>query len=31
VERDKPRKIGIGRTNFATVAMEIERKKKKNN
>jgi hypothetical protein len=24
VERDKPKKIGIGRTNFAAVAMEIK-------
>jgi hypothetical protein len=26
VERDKPKKIGIGRTIFATVAMEIKKK-----
>jgi hypothetical protein len=25
VERDKPKKIGIGRANFAAVAMEIKR------
>jgi hypothetical protein len=25
VERDKQKKIGIGRTNFATVAMEIKK------
>jgi hypothetical protein len=25
VERDKPKKIGIGRTNFAAVAMEIKK------
>jgi hypothetical protein len=25
VERDKPKKIGIGRTNFAAVAMEINK------
>jgi hypothetical protein len=26
VERDKPKKIAIGRTNFAAVAMEIKKK-----
>jgi hypothetical protein len=26
VERDKPKKIGIGRTNFAAVAMEIKKR-----
>jgi hypothetical protein len=25
VERDKPKKIGIGRTSFAAVAMDIEK------
>jgi hypothetical protein len=25
VERDKPKKIGIGRTNFAAVAMEMKK------
>jgi hypothetical protein len=26
VERDKTKKIGIGRTNFAVVAMEIKKR-----
>jgi hypothetical protein len=26
VERDKPKKIGIGKTNFAAVAMEIKKR-----
>jgi hypothetical protein len=25
VERDKPKKTGLGRTNFAAVAMEIKK------
>jgi hypothetical protein len=31
VERDKPKKIGIGRTNFAAVAMEIKKEGFKKN